>query len=117
MNDKKNGTFIDELLSLADDAKELATEVVVTIPLSQRAVRTLAAEPYDPAITFAMRALVMDCGSQGGVRIMHHEGQIRVIIGEGISMRLSEGSTLGEAILRACDKEGTQLDGAEFPRR
>ncbi len=113
MSDKSpdQRSFLGELFSLADEAAGLAKEVrsPVAVP---RPARHLDPEPYDAAIVHVLRALVMECVPHGGVRVLLEEGQFRVIIGEGISMRVTEGPTLGGAILKACEREGISLDAA-----
>lgn len=113
MSDKSpdQRSFLGELFSLADEAAGLAKEVrsPVAVP---RPTRHLEPEPYDAAIVHLLRSLVLDCVPHGGVRVLVEEGQFRVIIGEGISMRVTEGSTLGATIIKACEREGISLDAA-----
>jgi hypothetical protein len=106
--------FIGDLFSLASEGAALVKDIVK--PARGTRVRMLEEEPYDTTIVFALRALVTECKYQGGIRIMIHENQIQVVVGEGISMRVTEGPHVGAAVLAMCDKEGIKLDGARFPK-
>lgn len=105
-------SLLGELFSIAEEAKGLISEV--RSPSVTRVARTIEDEPHEPDLVLILRSLVThDTVVRGGIRLIMEEGQFRVIIGEGIAMRVTEASTLGGAIIRATEREGVFLTAHE----
>jgi hypothetical protein len=109
---RRSQGFLGELFSLAEEAKDLVSEVAVSTITSGRPPSSpIQEEPFDPALVHALRALLIDRGSEGIQASFHDHKSFRIVIGSGISMRVYDAPSVTSCILRACASEAVTFTG------
>jgi len=107
MTDEKKGSIFDDIESLVNSGAEIASAFKGAIT-SHRADGVLTNEPISDNFQTHFRALlehVEDQEQEGMIHFQIVKNRIRIIIGDGSTIRVYEGANVVEAIDFACAKE------------
>lgn len=104
----KPGSILDDITDLVNTGKEMVG--IARQGFGAKGTKTLHSEAVDPLLATRLRKLVETTSDRGGVTFRMEGGAVRAIIGEGRTLRVFDGASVGESIDQACAAEGIEVE-------